>query len=455
MTGRAADGGLNISEGGIVAVDTGSLRDAASALAPLVTICADLSRACEQIARSLVPHFAPATSAVELAFGLGRRFDQATSDANELAEYLDHCASVFEIVEVDVQRAVAELAGDDVAATVLTMHLALLRGVAGRLVVLVVDTIQRTDDYRRLGGAWTQAANLTTALGPWSRPMMLAASGLLAAVAGASLGPVPRGGALVGKPTAVRVDATPQPSVGPPSGLQTLAHRMPQGDDQIRVERYARADGGARFVVYVAGTKSPLSLGGAEPWDMASNVELYTRRESASYAAVVEALREAGAGEGDTVLAVGHSQGAAVTSQLALSGDYRVEANVMFGSPVAADLPEGVLDVNIRHTDDLVPLLQAGGHPVRTGSEHSFIAERAVDPTIGLADLQPVSIAAHDMVHYAETAALIDASRDPQVAGLRELLDDLGSQGPAEVTTFRARRPDGADDIAPPPPSGY
>ncbi len=454
--------GLRVSAGGIVSVDTGSLREAASALAALSSICSDLARDGEHVARLLVPHLVPGLGAVELAFASARGLDRAAADADRLVRGLELCAAAFDIVETETRRAAAELAGHDVSAAALGMQLTLLRSVYDGQAVGLADMLLDSVSYRQIGGAWTRVARAATALGPWAQPALLIASGVLGAAAGASRlgtvsgspaplgGPGRAGGAAAGpgsQVAAVRADGprlapTPQPLLAAPSSLHALAQRVPRGDDQIRVERYARPGGASRFVLYVAGTRSPAGFGGVEPWDMASNVGLYLGEGSASYAAVAEALRQAGATAEDPVVAVGYSQGAAITSQLAMSGAFRVEATISFGSPVAADLPADVLDVNVRHTDDLVPLLQGGGHPVRTGAEGSVIVERPVHPGPGLPS---ASIEAHDLDHYIDTAAIVDASPDTQLEGLRVLLGELDSDTPAGATTYLARRPDGPD----------
>lgn len=438
MTANGSDDGVRISEGGVVSIDTTSLRDAASGLAPLAAGCAELAADMAAVRAVMNDLTAPASIPRESAHRLTRRLDDAAGDADELVRGLRDTADVFEIVELDAERAAAVLAGDDGAAAVLSVRLALARALTPDA-ARAADLLRDAAPSSHISGVWAQFAPAATMLGPWALPALSLAAGAMAIVGATGLGGVRGDTALTGSRMPVRVSEWTHPPIAPPPTLESLAARMPQGDDQIRVERYAQPDGGSRFVVYVAGTEEPVGFGGVEPWDMASNLDLYTGQRSVSYDAVVEALHRAGAGTGDAVIAVGHSQGAAITSHLAMSGEFRVEANVMFGSPVAADLPAGVLDVNVRHTDDLVPLLQTGGHATQVGAPGSFIAERS---TGALGGGPGVSIAAHDMTHYVETAALVDASNDPRVDGIRTLLDELGDNGPAQVTTYHARRVD-------------
>ena len=182
---------------------------------------------------------------------------------------------------------------------------------------------------------------------------------------------------------------------------------------------------------------SPVHRPSGDPFDMRSNLELYTGERSASLAAVELALREAGVGPGEPVHVFGHSQGAMLASALALEGTYDVQTLVTYGSPVEAAVPESVLSVGIRHVDDPVAGLAGGGHAETVGAPGSFIAERVADPAGGVHDL---TLAAHGIERYAETAAMVDASHDPRAAALRELWTTLGAAERVEVTEYAADR---------------
>jgi len=202
------------------------------------------------------------------------------------------------------------------------------------------------------------------------------------------------------------------------------------------VEKYTMPDGTRQFAVYIAGTQTPTS-GGADPFDMQSNLELYGGQTAASYAVVVEALRAAGAGEGDAVHAFGHSQGAMVASRLATEGGFDTRTVVTFGSPVAADVGAGTLSVSVRHADDPVAALADGGMPAVVGAPGSFVAERVAHPRAHLGDL---TLPSHHMTAYAETSAMLDASADPRVQPLRDVLGELGAAASVETTVWSARR---------------
>ena len=77
--------------------------------------------------------------------------------------------------------------------------------------------------------------------------------------------------------------------------------------------------------------------------------------------------------------------------------------------------------------------------PARIAPTHSlpFVAERVVDPDSGIGDL---AVPAHRMTQYAETAALVDASGDPRVGALQDVLAELRQAESVEVTEYAATR---------------
>jgi hypothetical protein len=271
---------------------------------------------------------------------------------------------------------------------------------------------------------------------------------LALAIGGFGRGVIPRDAVLTGPRSAVDVQPIRSaPARGTaPTSLASVVDRMPQGQAQVRVERYGMPDGTRRFAVYVTGTRSPGDA--AEPWNWESNTQLYTGQRSASYDATVMALQRAGAEPGDAVYEFGHSQGGMIASHLALESGYDTRALVTFGSPVAADAGPGTLSVQLRHTDDPVAALAAGGSAAGVGADGSFIAERLVDPTPGL------TLEVHDLAEYRETAAMIDASSDPRAEALGSLFAELADAESVEVFEYSARRgvvlAPGRDPMGPP-----
>ncbi|MDX2376148.1 hypothetical protein M4I32_04965 [Microbacterium sp. LRZ72] len=231
-----------------------------------------------------------------------------------------------------------------------------------------------------------------------------------------------------------RVDPVRRAPTQAPVGLTQVATRIPGGAAaRVRVERYDMPAGRREWVVYVAGTQS--FGGGDELFDMDSNLELYGGRGAASSDAVAAALADAGHREGETVHAVGHSQGAMIASMLAAS-DPDVRTLVGFGSPVLPPASADVLSVDVRHSDDVVAALAGPPVPGPSGAPGSFIAERLADPLPGIRDGW---LPAHQMDGYIETAALIDASTDPRARGLSGLWAHLGDAESVTATEYAAQ----------------
>lgn len=427
---------IDIRSGGVVAVDTAELRAAAARWRTLAAACDRLRHEVETQTGLLATQDATAWSAVELATALARDLDDAATDAARLARGLADAADVYEIVELEARHRAAVVAGDHRSVPVLARALAAARerdpdAAAG------ADLLQTARGFTRHAELQRQVGVATAPFGAVGGVIVTASGLALAAIGGLGRGHVSRSDRLRGPASAVDLDATPASAASAPAGMRALVERMPRGGDQVRVERYPQPGGGDRFAVYVTGTRSPLGVGGAEPFDAASNVQLYAGRRSASYEAALAALRDAGARPGDTVLAVGYSQGGAVTSRLATDSPFTVVGNITFGSPVQVEAPRTTLEVSVRHLDDPVSALQAGGSAAPVGAPGSFVVERVVDRGGGLQDL---ALGAHRLDAYAETAARIDDSGDPRLGRLGELLAALDGGEPAVVTSYRARR---------------
>ncbi|KJL22755.1 hypothetical protein RL72_02146 [Microbacterium azadirachtae] len=222
----------------------------------------------------------------------------------------------------------------------------------------------------------------------------------------------------------------------PPQTLSDAVARVPYGSQpQVRVETYEFEDGSRRVVAYVDGTRP--GKGPEEPWDMASNVELYlNREESDSLKAVVAALRDAGADDGTPVDLVGYSQGGMLVDEVAQTGEFAVQGVFTIGAPVEAALPRDVLSVAVRHTDDPVAGLAGGGSPYGTGSPDSLVITRAAFPGHGLDPGMP----AHQLDAYRDTVRSAEQSGDPRMAAIREHLARLGKAQSVTTVDYTAER---------------
>src|SRR5690606_1955854 len=197
-----------------------------------------------------------------------------------------------------------------------------------------------------------------------------------------------------------------------------------------KVEKYTMPNGANRFVLYSRGTQS---LDPNEPFDMTSNIELYTGDESASYAATVEALEAAGARPGDEVDVYAHSQGAMNAAYLSSQSEFDVRVQVTAGSPVHPTVPEDQLLIELRHTDDVVSSLAGGGSPGGTGAPDSLVITRDGDPF-------DIGVPAHLMGSYTQTAEMVDASGDVRLEALRDRWRELNDAVTIESTEYVARR---------------
>ncbi|MCP2638255.1 hypothetical protein K0817_017005 [Microbacterium sp. HD4P20] len=439
-----AETGLELRGGGAVAVDTVSLRHTAGLF---VTAETDLEGICRRLGNSqgtlLGLREWDALSSVTVLF---QRLVEVRAEAERIAAALREAAIAYELVELNAEHRTAVMAGDGARATVIDARMTRLsREHPDAWTKALESEFNRTVNWP--GELARQAAESGLVVGSeFGGPAGVgtgAALGLGTIVGAAVLGiggqgRLARDARLTGQ--AGPVTLTPVPPVaatGAPQSLAAVTQRMPgAGDSRVRVEKYAMPDGSKQFAVYIAGMQS-FAYGGDDPWDNQSNHELYTGRQSESYAATTQALAEAGAQPGDVVHAFGHSQGAMIGSHLALEGEYDTRTLVTFGNPVAADVGAGTLSVTLRHTDDPVAALAGGGHNAAVGAPGSFVAERVAHTDIGLSD---ADVPAHRMVIYADTAAMVDASTDPRVGELRAVFDQLAEAESVEVTEYAATR---------------
>ncbi len=443
---------IDIRDGGVVAVDTASLRGAAERYA---VVAADVRAAAADlfgVARRLADLSAqnvpvpPVASSIHEA---ARRAVICGDDLATAARRLGMAADAYEIVDLRAR---------------LSLHAGAGR-TAGIAVVLAAFQARHPDAVGTADGM-VSAADVQVAahlLGvanagifapmPWAGvlwpPLGLALVGTLNALpmAGQGVqtliralgtGTIAPGSRLVGEASPVRIERMPPVSAVPPDGLADALRRIPQGDARVRVETYTMPDGSSRYAVYLAGTRDfSLRLDGTDPWDLRSDLELYFGRDAAAYDAAQAAMRDAGVPPGARVSLFGHSQGGLIADRLAVQGGYRVSMLVTAGSPTEAVVGEETVSVQLRHTDDIVQSLAAGGSPARVGGSGSMVVERAGDPMPGLQDLD---VAAHHLAAYVATATAVDASADPRTTRLRSEFAELRAARSVSVVEYNAAR---------------
>lgn len=185
----------------------------------------------------------------------------------------------------------------------------------------------------------------------------------------------------------------------------------------VQVNRMIAPDGSVTWQVLIPGTQSAdAPWGGDVPNDWASNLQIYSRRESAASAAVIAAMRAAGVRPGEPVLLAGHSQGGLVAADLAareeVRAEFAIESIVSVGAPVGhIDIPPGIAALHLEHEDDLVAGVDDRTNPItpdRTTVTRNLTAQNPWHQIGGVHQ-------AHHIPGYVETARLTDVSTDPAV----------------------------------------
>ena len=245
-----------------------------------------------------------------------------------------------------------------------------------------------------------------------------------------------RGGALSETPVTVRQTGVTTTTTVPKS-FDERAARLPQGEAQVRIDKYERAGSPDRYEVYIGGTRDFSVVPGEQPWDMTSNLNSMAGGESGSYRAVEEAMRQAGVGADSEVVFNGHSQGGMVAAQLAGSGEYNTKGLFTLGAPAAqVGVPAEVPWVAVEHSDDLVPALAGNwkdSDPVLVRRE--VFADRPVSTE--------VVFPAHQLDAYRETARLIDDSGEQRLVRAGSQFAEFGRSTTVESTLYKAERVEG------------
>ncbi|MDJ1114146.1 hypothetical protein [Microbacterium dauci] len=414
-----ADGDWDIRSGRIIAVDPETLRHAAGLLDVLETDAARLHASLAEAQSTLY-----ASTSGWRVHPLVDRTAALTQRAASLAGTLRILATAYELVELEAARTAALVVGDRDAARILAERASQLAA-AAPVPAALADELRSTAPSPHADILGQLALTSAVAGGG----VLVAGAGLLGLVRDLDRGRVHAHARTVGTAAAPRVSLVEQGTAAAPTSLRDVAARIPgTSGGGIRVERYSMPQGGQRFALYLTGTRA---IGGTEVFDMGSNLDLYGGRDASSLAAARIALERSGAKPGDTVLLAGHSQGAMAVSHLALDSEYDVTAMIGFGNPIQADLGQGTLQVDVRHTDDPVSALALGGHDATIGAPGSFVAERSADPLPSLGDL---TAQVHHLDAYVESAEQLDASSDPRLDGVRERL--AGFDGAASVDVF-------------------
>lgn len=444
---------IEVTSGSVTAVDTASLRVAAARVEAVADRLRELSTTAQEAAIFVA---ASPTLHDMRAFDVQREALRAAGRVGKVAHDLRLAADEYEFIDMRFRLmliaspavAYAPLAG---GSRLLGPHDDVSYGrEAARIEARWLELEQRSplameranarweawraDPDRGALAGWGAAAD-DLSLAPWGAPKIdpgsVLADDVLGTIAAAGLGVVPVAARLVGtgdpaavRPMALRADASA------PGTLREAAARIPDGetDSRIRVETYEMPGGEREHVVYLAGTQGD----GDDAWDWGSNIDLYRGQRSASYNGLEQALVDAGISRGDAVHEIGFSQGAMVGARMAAEGEYDVRSLISLGSPVDVAGADGMLQVSVRHSDDVVASLANGGNPTE-----GILVSKHYDPSEGLHD---IAVPAHRLRAYVETTAEVDASVDPRLGELDDLFARLGTARSVTAVEFSAQR---------------
>lgn len=431
-------GGVNITSGGAISVDSEAFRGIGERLE---TLSWELVRALDIVRRA--QHVLESVSEPSLRVRLSElasrehRLEVHAGDAGKAATGTLLMADVFELVELRAQQQALAVNHPD-QALALQERVDVLLSSDPRLSDMA-DEVVRTWADARLEGLGEHPVEKLLQPGLWSTGILLpivagvVASGLLK-----GKGTTPFGTSLQGAPPPVKVTESARVTgANITRNLGQALARIPQGDAQIRIEKRTYEDKHVEFTAYVAGTKTPFP-GTKQPWDMGSNWDLYIDREkSASSAALTAALQEAGAKPGDRVDFVTYSQGGLDANDLAMNGPYETKVVVAVADPSQMSLRDDQMLVELRHSDDMVGSgLSGGGSFGGTGSSDSFtITRQGSDGLLGN------SLDAHFLESYKETVdeamKTKDVRFDPYNQYLAAQRQDLKSVDLIDYTAVR------------------
>lgn len=206
----------------------------------------------------------------------------------------------------------------------------------------------------------------------------------------------------------------------------------------VAVTRLDHPDGTRSWLVAVPGTEE-WSVGGPNPLDLQSNLELLAGQSAAASELTVAAMEQAGIAPGEPVMLAGHSQGGMTAMALAASATvtsrFAITHVLTAGSPVAGmSTQPGVQVLNVEHTTDVVPALDGSANPdTRDRTTVRRDLSVADDPVDRAAHRSFVE--AHDVDLYVRTLDLVDGAADRE-ASIGAWQESVGSSvfGPDGTT---------------------
>lgn len=212
------------------------------------------------------------------------------------------------------------------------------------------------------------------------------------------------------------------------------------------------------YVVVLPGTQAVRAAGrtGSNPFDAAGIAEALAEDSRFTEEAVLQALRQAGAREGDALLVAGYSQGGLHAVNLAESdgvgGRYDVQLVLTVGSPTGWSTRGATEYLHLEHRADMVPDLDSA--PNRDDRHRTTVTLATPVPELGErpdGSAEPWGLGpAHKLGTYAQGARHVDAGEAPSLAPAAALLATAGAGGVARRYSFAATRRPPAGGTPPP-----
>lgn len=247
------------------------------------------------------------------------------------------------------------------------------------------------------------------------------------------------------KPRPVTVkqqESVPIELTASPAGLLERARLIGERGDGY-VEIIEVDNGGQKaYVVVIPGTQPGSEPGGDNPFDEAGIAEGLGYGSAEVKAALLGALREAGAEKGAPVVAVGYSQGGIHAMSLAADEQFLAEYDVKYvltaGSPVGSIHPgAGISTLHLEHRQDWVPGSDGTPSPDARNRVTVTLTNEVRTPDGEDAGLGP----GHRLSSYQEGARLVEASDDPSLVASTAVLGGvLGAGGTGTATRFALSR---------------
>jgi len=315
---------IDIREGGVVAVDTGSLRAAADRYAVLGARVREVAEDLGAQARAVSALGPAAAYGGSVPYRLQNAAFAAESHADDLAGIardLRELADTYEIVELRARRAMA-VGVDARAAVAQAADLAAQRrpdaarradlAIRGRDMEVGAGLVSVANGGVGLAGGVAGIAypQLAGAIDAALLLLPVAAQSLQALIRRLGTGTVPPGRRLSGDAAVVEVRQEGGVTVtAPPRDLAGALSRIPDAA-RVRVETYTMPDGTAKYAVYLAGTRDFPPEAGDDPWDLTSDTRMYLGEDAAAYSAFAGQAHPVREFAGGVIHAAGQHDGA-------------------------------------------------------------------------------------------------------------------------------------------------